>query len=99
MSEVLQISDFSEHINSKFQMHINDTTALEIELVDVKKHGTSESPYQFSLNFGAPLTAPLSQGTFRLEHEKLGEQYLFLVPIARDNERLYYEAVFNNPQS
>jgi hypothetical protein len=99
MSEALQISDFSGQVNSKFQMQVNDTSALEIELIDVKQHGASESPYQFSLRFAAPLSAPTSQGTFRLEHEKLGEQYMFLVPIARDNEKLYYEAVFNNPQS
>jgi hypothetical protein len=99
MSEVLQITDFSEHLNSKFQMQVNDTTTLEIELVAVKKHGASESPYQFSLNFAAPLTAPLSQGIYKLEHEKLGEQHIFLVPIAKNAENLYYEAVFNNPQN
>ena len=99
MSEVLKISDFTEHLNSKFQMQVNDTTTLEIELVDVKKHGATESPYQFSLRFAAPLNGPRAQGAFILHHEKTGEQYIFLVPIAMDAERLYYEAVFNNPQS
>lgn len=98
MSEVLKISDFTVHLNSKFQMHVDDATALEIELVEVTKHGASESPYQFSLKFGAPLEAPISQGSFKMEHEKLGEQYFFLVPIAKDAQRLYYEAIFNNPQ-
>jgi hypothetical protein len=98
MLEVLKISDFSEHLNSKFQMHINDVTALEVELVEVNKHGATESPYQFSLKFAAPLEAPRMQGIFKMVHEQLGEQHLFLVPIAKDNERLYYEAVFNNPQ-
>lgn len=99
MSEVLKISDFSEHLNSKFQMQVNDTTTLEIELVDAKKHGSTDSPYLFSLRFAAPLNAPREQGAFILQHEKMGEQYIFLVPTAIDAERLYYEAVFNNPQS
>jgi hypothetical protein len=98
MSEPLSISYFSEHLNSKFQMQSNDTSRLDIELVEVKQHGSSQSPYQFSLRFAAPLTAPLSQGAFTLEHEKLGEQYIFLVPVDRDDQHLYYEAVFNNPQ-
>jgi hypothetical protein len=98
MLEVLKISDFAEQVNSKFQMRIDETTAFEVELVEAKKHGTTESPYQFSLNFAAPLTAPASQGLYRLEHEKMGELQLFLVPVAKDNQWLYYEAVFNNPQ-
>ena len=99
MVEALKISDFAEHVNTRFQMRIDEATAFEVELVEVTKHGATESSYQFSLKFAAPLAAPLSQGLFILEHEKLGEQPLFLVPIARDNQRLYYEAVFNNPQS
>lgn len=99
MSEVLQISDFSPHVNSKFQMHINDSASLGIELVEVTQHGSSQSPYQFSLKFSAPHAAPRSQGIYRLEHEALGEQSLFLVPVAADDKWLYYEAVFNNPQS
>lgn len=98
MLEVLKITDFAEQVNSKFQMRIDEATAFEVELVEVKKHGATESPYQFSLKFAAPLTAPVSQGLYRLDHEKMGEQQLFLVPIAKDKERLYYEAVFNNPQ-
>ncbi len=98
MLEALKISDFSEHVNTRFQMRVDDATAFEVELVEVKKHGATESPYQFSLKFAAPLTAPVSQGLFILEREKLGEQHIFLVPIAKDNQRLYYEAVFNNPQ-
>jgi hypothetical protein len=98
MLEVLKISDFAEQVNSKFQMHIDEATAFELELVEANKHGATESPYQFSLKFAAPHTAPISQGLYRLDHEKMGELQLFLVPIAKDNQWLYYEAVFNNPQ-
>jgi hypothetical protein len=99
MSEALKISDFSAHLNSTFLMYTDDSDALSIELVEVKQHGASQSPYQFSLKFAAPQAAPRSQGTFRLEHDGLGEHYLFLVPTAIDDKWLYYEAVFNNPQS
>jgi hypothetical protein len=98
MLEALKITDFSEHLNTIFQMHIDEANVLEIALVEAKKHGATESPYQFSLKFAAPLIAPVAQGMFKTTHEKLGERYLFLVPIAKDNEHLYYEAVFNNPQ-
>ena len=98
MLDLFAISDFEAHLRSKFQMFIDEATALEVELVDVKKHGNTESPYQFSLHFAAPLSAPPRQGSFKMQHEKLGELHLFLVPIARDQAQLYYEAVFNNPE-
>jgi hypothetical protein len=98
MSEIFSITDFEAQLNSTFQMYINDTTAFAVELIEVRKHGNTQSPYQFSLKFSAPLTAPVAQGIYKMLHEIMGEQHLFLVPIARDAEHLYYEAVFNNPQ-
>jgi hypothetical protein len=98
MLDLFAISDFEARLNTTFQMYINETTSLEVELVDVKKHGNTESPYQFSLKFAAPPGAPINQGIYKMLHESLGEQHLFLVPTARDAEHLYYEAVFNNPQ-
>jgi hypothetical protein len=32
---------------------------------------------------------------FRLEHDKIGAIDLFLVPVRKDEQGLYYEAVFN----
>ncbi|MBI3651452.1 MAG: hypothetical protein HY231_10575 [Acidobacteria bacterium] len=98
MLDLFQFSDFAAQLNTKFQMHLNEATVLEIELVEVAKHGASTSPYQFSLRFAAPLNAPLAQGIFKMRHDSMGEQQLFLVPVARDNDHLYYEAVFNSPQ-
>lgn len=37
----------------------------------------------------------LGQGTFELEHEKLGTFPLFLVPIGPDHQGFRYQAVFN----
>ena len=37
----------------------------------------------------------LQQGMYQLQHDQLGALELFLVPVGRDHEGLYYEAVFN----
>ena len=37
----------------------------------------------------------LPQGTYKVEHEKLGTLEIFLVPIGPDKEGLCYEAIFN----
>jgi hypothetical protein len=86
---------FEGHQNSKFQMHYGDSQTAELELVSVKDVGSSERQNQFSLQFLGPIDAPIAQGIFRVTHEKLGDLDLFLVPIARDDSGVKYEAIFN----
>ncbi|MBU59696.1 MAG: hypothetical protein CL543_12520 [Alcanivorax sp.] len=50
----------------------------------------------FSMIFHAPAEPALSQQTYRLRHETLGEQWLFLVPLSEGGEGAVYEALFNN---
>lgn len=49
----------------------------------------------FSLVFRGPQELPLDQATYQLQHDRLGELHLFLVPIDQDEEGFYYEAIFN----
>ena len=50
----------------------------------------------FSMIFHAPAEPALSQQTYRLRHETLGEQWLFLVPLSEGGDGAVYEALFNN---
>lgn len=47
-----------------------------------------------SVLFDGPDEAPLVQGVYWLRHQDLGELGIFLVPIARKDSALQYEAVF-----
>lgn len=95
MPETFTIEMFAGHENSKFQMHYGDSQTAELDLVSVTDVGSSERQKQFSLVFLGPLEAPISQGVYRLDHDKLGALDLFLVPISRDNKGVRYEAIFN----
>src|SRR2546425_52159 len=86
------IETFSEHLNSKFQTHYGDSHKMELELLSVNDVGSTPRQIQFSLVFLAPENAPLSQGIYRLAHEKLGTFNLFLVPIAKDKRGVQYIA-------
>jgi hypothetical protein len=48
----------------------------------------------FSLVFRGPTAPALGQGTFLVQHDRLGRAALFLVPIAADEESRCYEACF-----
>ena len=49
----------------------------------------------FSLLFHGPLEPALPQCMYKLSHEQVGIADVFLVPVERDEQGLYYEAVFN----
>lgn len=68
---------------------------VELELVRIDEVEAQPGQEQFSLVFRAPLEMPPLQGTYRLEHDSLGAEDIFLVPISRDKDGLYFEAAFN----
>src|ERR1700741_893895 len=85
---------FAESLNSDFELH-GDAAADRLKLVDVSERKLGGGQEQFSLTFRGPLDRPLKQSVFPVEHPTVGAFDLFLVPIKRDDEGLYYEAVFN----
>lgn len=95
MTEVFTVEMFTGHVGSKFLMHFGDSQTAELELISAADVGSSPRQAQFSLVFQGPQDAPAAQGIFRVDHDELGELDLFLVPIARNNIGISYEAVFN----
>jgi len=86
-------STFAEHLNSTFRFH-HGPAAFDLALVDVTD-GSKHEHINFSLLFRGPLQPLLLQRTYTVEHDRLGQFELFIVPIRRDANGLYYEAVFN----
>ncbi len=92
----LHYDDFLAHLNSRFQMKVGEATH-ELELTNVIENSPSPRQEQFVLHFRAPLTAPPNQSIYELTHGQLGSGTMFLVPVNRNAEGLFYEAVFNRP--
>ena len=95
MIETFTIDLFSGDVGGKYLMHYAGEKTAELELICVRDVGSSARQEQFALEFRAPLDAPVAQGIYHIEHDKLGTLNLFLVPIGRDKNGLVYEAVFN----
>lgn len=95
MSETLSKEAFAENLNTKFRINFESSKAAEIELVEVMEARSTSRQQQFSLFFRGPLEYLLPQGTYHMEHEKMGALDLFIVPIGREQEGFRYEAVFN----
>lgn len=90
---------FRENLNTKFRVRAEAPRPVELELVEVKSYnaagGEQRGMERFSLFFQGPTDIFVPQGTYSLEHERMGALDLFLVPVARDEVGFRYESVFN----
>jgi hypothetical protein len=91
MLEKLTVDDFRPLQSERFRVAPDGAEPFEVELVEVTeipREPGGRAP--FSLVFQGGPNPPLEQRIYRMEHEKLGELDLFLVPIAVDR----YQAIF-----
>jgi hypothetical protein len=91
MLEQWTSQDFAPHLHTIFR--IGSPSAVELELTEVVDRSNARID-QFSLLFGGPLFPMLGQGTYMLEHTRMGEISLFLVPLGPRNAQMIYQAVF-----
>ena len=101
MPETLSKESFAEHLNTKFRVlsETENAAEVELELAEVAEFPTlthSRSDVErFSLYFYGPRDSFLPQRIYRLAHERMGEQDIFLVPVAEEPRGFRYEAVFS----
>ena len=95
MEASLTHETFSQNANTKFQVQVDENTAVEVELVDVTELKVHPQQEEFTLTFRGPLNAFLDQGVRPFTHDQMGQFELFIVPVKQDADGFYYEAVFN----
>jgi len=95
MEAVLSHEEFSQYINTKFQIKIDEQQMVELELTDVSGLKLYPKQEEFAVTFCGPPDMFLGQGSRSFAHEQMGEFELFLVPIGKDERGFNYQAVFN----
>jgi hypothetical protein len=96
MSEHLTKDSLSKELNTKFRLSVEPEKMIDLELVEVNESGDVPGQAErFSAFFCGPLEPFLPQSIYTMEHEQLGSFDLFIVPIRKDEQGFYYEAVFN----
>jgi hypothetical protein len=94
MLEALTRKSFDQNLNTLFRADFADAGPGELRLVETSGRIGNGTEY-FSLVFRSADPRVFPQQIYRLHHPELGTFDLFLVPIKRDNQGVYYEAVFN----
>jgi hypothetical protein len=95
MEAALTHDEFTKHLKKKFQVQVDENTAVELELTGISELKQYPRQEEFALEFRGPANMFLGQGIRFFKHEQMGQFEIFIVPIRQDNQGLYYEAVFN----
>lgn len=94
----LVFEDFADKVGETFSINEPDMPAIPLSLTEaqaLKPSGLPGVRPPFSLLFVARETRVLPQRLYRLEHGKLGDMTIFLVPVGKDEQGVRYQAVFN----
>ncbi len=95
--ELPGLARFSAHVGEKFDVLV-PKGAWQLELVEAKPlpaQSGALAEEAFSLVFKADIDCTIGQGSVALDHEKIGWNVMYLIPIGEDEEGLYFEAIFN----
>ena len=88
--------EFAAQLNTNFEAREETGKLFEMTLVEVKSVISNKFQECFALLF-CTLAEDVAaqQQSFRLKHSILGEMELFLVPVKKNENNLFFEAVFN----
>lgn len=89
---------FAAQLNTQFRVkHARSQVIVKlVDVSDLNRKGARRDKEGFSLLFRESNVASLTQGTYQIQHEKLGKFSFLLVPVAsKGKDVVSYEAVVN----
>lgn len=89
---------FARHLNTKFWLRQRNSAATPVKLIelgDMWHTAKSARTECFAAVFLGSLETPLPQNTYSVQHESMGKFEMFVVPVGKSKQGIYYEAVFN----
>ena len=94
MPQLPAYAAFAEQVGASFAL-TTPAGVFTLTLVSADRHPAPPGYESFTLLFRGPASPSLPQAIYPLQHDALGQNEIFLVPIRQDAQGLYYEAVFN----
>jgi Domain of unknown function (DUF6916) len=94
---------FARNVNTKFSFSLGHDQPVGVKLIKVtdltpeaaKPAAAATGRECFAAVFIGSNNHPLHQETYKVTHAKLGRFSMLIVPMGKDKEGFYYEAVFN----
>lgn len=95
MTATLEHEVFSRYLNTPFRISVDEANTIEAELSEVSELHLSPRQERFELVFRGPRQPLVNQGSYRFDHDEMGDFILFIVPVRQDDDGTFYEACFN----
>lgn len=95
MAEEFEHARFLENLNTKFRLSLAEGASAELELAEVSDLKTGPGQEWFSIVLRGGSEQILPQRIYQVESEAMGSMEIFMVPIRKTDEGVFYEAVFN----
>lgn len=96
---ILACEDFAAHLGTSFTLVDPEGATTELVLTDAVAQSSlkrADAPREpFSLQFKAADGIVRPQFSYLLQHAAMGDQHIFLVPVAKDESGVTYEACFS----
>ena len=95
--ELLTLDHFTGHVNETFPAALNEGEVpfVLVEARGLPTGGIAAARAPFALLFRNASAFLFPQQTYRMQHPRLGEIGVFLVPVARERDGFLYQAIFN----
>ncbi|NDD28438.1 MAG: hypothetical protein EB084_09265 [Proteobacteria bacterium] len=91
----LTLETFQQNLNTTFRAYLKDADAIDLTLVGARHIKRDSLQDIFSVAFRGPADRALEQGTYQLDHTRMGAFQIFVVPYKNDQGFVFYEATFN----
>ncbi len=95
--ELLTLEHFAGCVNETFTAALNDMTVdfvlVEARPLENTAKQAARAPFSLLFRNTAPILFP--QQIYAMQHPRVGEVGIFLVPVAQERAGFLYQAVFN----
>ena len=95
METKLLHEEFGRQLNQNFLVNVEGADPINLQLVEVSALTVLPRQEMFSIVLKGPGSQVMPQSIYSLENSSMGQMDLFLVAIRKDEEAVYYEAIFN----
>ena len=95
--ELLTLEHFAGCVNETFTAALNDMTVdfvlVEARPIETPARNPARAPFSLLFRNTSPILFP--QQIYAMQHPRVGEVGIFLVPVAQERAGFLYQAVFN----
>jgi hypothetical protein len=98
MSRRYKRDDFTEQLNTTFEINFTPDLVKDAELIQVSNLEGTGNYESFSITFLVSEECPIQQQIYPIDHAEMGSLELFLVPSGKDEKGTTYVSVFNYPK-